>query len=93
MGFGPGGLDCDEALRDVFRYLDDETDPAERAKIRAHLEACSPCFEEFGIDADLKSLIARRCGGDRAPEALRVRIRTQLTRVTMEVAHVEYRAD
>ena len=92
MGFGPGGLDCDEALRDVFRYLDDETDSAERAKIRTHLEECAPCFRQFGVDADLKSLIARRCGGDRAPEALRLRIRAQLTRITLEVSHHEYRA-
>jgi mycothiol system anti-sigma-R factor len=93
MGFGPGGLDCDEALRDVFRYLDEETDPAERAKIRAHLETCGPCFEQFGTSADFKSLIARRCGGERAPEALRMRIRAQLTKVTLEVGHVEYRPE
>ena len=91
MGFGPGGLDCDEALREAFRYLDDETDAAERAKIRQHLEECAPCFRKFGFDADLKSLIARRCGGDRAPEALRVRIRTELTHITVDYSHHEYR--
>ena len=26
FGFGPGGIDCDDVLRDVYLYLDDETD-------------------------------------------------------------------
>ncbi len=93
MGFGPGGLDCDEVLNDVFRYLDDETDAAERSKIRAHLEGCSPCLKQFGLEADVKSLVARHCGGDRAPDELRNRIRARITQVTVEVAHVEFRAE
>ncbi|MGI8881530.1 MAG: mycothiol system anti-sigma-R factor [Jatrophihabitans sp.] len=93
MGFGPGGLDCDEVLHEVFLYLDEETDPAERSKIRAHLEACSPCLKQFGLEADVKSLVARHCGGDRAPDELRTRIRARITQVTLEVGHVEYRAE
>ena len=37
MGFGPGGIDCDDVLRDVYLYLDDESDDALKNRIRQHL--------------------------------------------------------
>jgi len=40
MGMGPGGLDCDEVLADVFIYLDNETAEDARDRIREHLESC-----------------------------------------------------
>ncbi len=92
-GFGPGGVDCDDVLKDVFLYLDDETDPAVRSRIRAHLDECAPCLRQFGLEQDIKSLVARCCGGDRAPETLRANIRARLTQVTIETAHLEYRPD
>jgi hypothetical protein len=38
-------------------------------------------------------LIARRCGGDKAPEHLRERIRIRITELTIETSHLEYRAE
>ena len=32
---------------------------------------CAPCLRQFGLEQDVKSLIARCCGGDVAPEHLR----------------------
>jgi mycothiol system anti-sigma-R factor len=93
MGFGPGGIDCDEVLRDVFLYLDDESDATVRNRIRIHLEVCGPCLKKYGLEQDVKSLVARCCGGDVAPERLRQRIRTRITEVSVEIAHVEYRAE
>jgi mycothiol system anti-sigma-R factor len=93
MGFGPGGLDCDAVLSDVYLYLDDETDDETRAKMKAHLHDCAPCLRQFGLEQDVISLISRTCGGDVAPAQLRERIRIRLTEVTIEAAHVEYRAE
>jgi mycothiol system anti-sigma-R factor len=92
-GFGPGGIDCDEVLADVFLYLDEEEDPQLAHRIRQHLDECGPCLRQYGIERDMKSLIARCCGGDVAPEGLRTRIRVRLTQVTIETAHREYRAE
>jgi mycothiol system anti-sigma-R factor len=92
-GFGPGGMDCDEVLADVYLYLDDESDPELRARIRVHLDDCAPCLRHFGLEQDVKSLVARCCGGDVAPESLKSRIRTRLTEVVIETTHVEYRAE
>jgi mycothiol system anti-sigma-R factor len=90
MGFGPGGLDCQDVLNDVYLYLDDESNPELVLRIRQHLDDCTPCLRQFGLEQDVKSLIARCCGGDVAPERLRVSIRERLTQVVIETVHVEY---
>lgn len=69
---------CSEVLADVWAFLDDELDPERRALVRKHLEECSPCLDEAGIDRKLKELLARKCGGDHAPDDLRERIAAQL---------------
>jgi len=83
MGMGPGGLDCDEVLADVFIYLDNETAEDARDRIREHLESCAPCLREFGVEQDLKELIARCCGGDIAPSSLRERVKVRLEQVVV----------
>ncbi len=93
MGFGPGGIDCDDVLADVYLYLDDESDPAVRDRIRAHLDNCAPCLRQFGLEQDVKSLVARSCGGDVAPESLKSSVRLRLTEVVFETSHREYRAE
>jgi mycothiol system anti-sigma-R factor len=77
----------------VFSYLDDESDPTVTSRIRRHLDECAPCLRHYGLEQDVKSLIARCCGGDIAPDSLRMRIRIRLAEVTIEAAHSEYRPD
>lgn len=92
-GFGPGGLDCDDVIRDVYLYLDDETDSGARDRIRTHLDACAPCLRQYGLEQDVKSLVARCCGGDVAPEGLKSRIRVRLTEAVIETTTIEFRAE
>jgi mycothiol system anti-sigma-R factor len=80
-------------LADVYLYLDDETDPVIKDRIRIHLDDCAPCLRHFGLEQDMKSLVARTCGGDVAPGALKTRIRTRLSEVVIETVHVEYLAE
>ena len=75
---------CDDVLSHVFEFLDHETEPARRAVIAEHLEDCSPCLRQFGIEQEFKALVRRRCGGDTPPPGLRDRIKLQLTSVTFE---------
>jgi mycothiol system anti-sigma-R factor len=74
---------CDD-LSHVFEFLDHETDDARRAVIAEHLEDCSPCLRQFGIEQEFKALVRRRCGGDPTPVGLRDRIKVQLTSVSFE---------
>jgi len=77
------GVDCAEVLARVWVYLDGEIDAAAREGLRAHLEECGPCLRHYGLEREVKALVARCCGSDRAPETLRSRvlasIRTEVT--------------
>jgi mycothiol system anti-sigma-R factor len=75
---------CDDVLSHVFEFLDHETDDARRAVIAEHLEDCTSCLREFGIEQEFKALVRRRCGGDPPPAGLRERIKIQLTTVSFE---------
>jgi mycothiol system anti-sigma-R factor len=75
---------CDDVLTHVFEFLDHETSDARRGVIAEHLEDCSSCLREFGIEQEFKALVRRRCGGDVPPPSLRERIKVQLTSVAFE---------
>jgi mycothiol system anti-sigma-R factor len=70
-------------LEDVYLYLDAECDRVDTAKIKQHLDECGPCLEEFGIEQEVKALVHRCCGSERAPEALRQRLRATLRDVVV----------
>jgi mycothiol system anti-sigma-R factor len=72
---------CADVLRDVWAFLDDELDPDARGAVQRHLDECSPCLEEAGLDAKLKHILAR-CGGDRAPEHLRLRLVARIATIS-----------
>ena len=84
---------CDDVLSHVFEFLDHETDDARREVIAEHLEDCSPCLRQFGIEQEVKALVARCCGSEVAPEELRAKVVARLAQVRVEIAHVEYRVD
>jgi len=69
---------CEEALADIYLLLDRECSPERDAALRAHIEDCPPCLEEYGIDEHLKQLLARKCGGDHAPAELKSRLRASI---------------
>ena len=75
---------CDDVLSHVFEFLDHETDDDRRMVIAEHLEDCSSCLRQFGIEQEFKALVRRRCGGDVPPPGLRERIKLQLTTVSFE---------
>src|SRR5215210_3601795 len=74
---------CDDVLSHVFEFLDHETDDVRRAVIAEHLEDCSSCLREFGIEQEFKALVRRRCGGDKPPAGLRERIKVRLATVSV----------
>ncbi|HVD28073.1 MAG TPA: mycothiol system anti-sigma-R factor [Mycobacteriales bacterium] len=82
-------------LAEVFLYLDGEMTTDRRDRIRIHLDECSPCLRKYGIEQEVRALVARCCGGDRAPETLRDKVRGRLREaVVIETTTVvEYRVD
>ncbi|MEV6910305.1 mycothiol system anti-sigma-R factor [Amycolatopsis sp. NPDC051071] len=69
---------CEEALADIYLLLDRECSAERDEALRKHIEDCPPCLEEYGIDEHLKQLLARKCGGDHAPDDLKTRLRASI---------------
>ena len=61
--------------------------------MREHLDECGPCLRQFGIEQEVKALVARCCGSDAAPDGLKDRLRAKLAEVRIEISSVEYRAE
>jgi len=64
---------CQEAIATLYTFLDGELTTDRRETIQRHLDDCSPCFEAFGFETELKAVIARNCR-DEVPDSLRRRV-------------------
>src|SRR3954471_16506018 len=73
---------CEEALHDLYTYLDGELTEDRRGLIKGHLDDCNPCFEAFDFEAELRIVISHRCR-DEVPDSLRQRIGDQLAALDM----------
>lgn len=80
-------------LAEVYLYLDLECSDERRDLIRTHLDECSPCLREYGIEKEVKALVARCCGDERAPVELRERLRVRLSELVFEADSREYLPD
>ena len=82
--------DCGVVLSEVYLYLDLECSETRRALIKKHLDDCTDCLHEYGIEHEVKALVARCCGSERAPVELRDRLRVKLNELTVEIERREY---
>lgn len=71
------GLDCDEAVHQLYHYLDGELTAERRRAIAHHLDLCGPCAGAAEFEAELRQVIANKCR-DHVPESLIRRIATAI---------------
>jgi mycothiol system anti-sigma-R factor len=64
---------CDDALHELYGYLDGELTVERRITIQHHLDDCPPCYEAVDFEAELRVVIARKCT-ETVPESLKERI-------------------
>ncbi|RZQ60725.1 mycothiol system anti-sigma-R factor [Amycolatopsis suaedae] len=83
-----GKVNCEEALAEIYLLLDKECTAEHEVELRKHLDDCPPCLEEYGIDEQLKQLLARKCGGDQAPKDLKERLRASIRHTVAERGNV-----
>ncbi len=69
--------DCDEALANLYTYLDVELDEARCDEIKAHLAECGGCDRPFDFERRLREVIRAKLD-EEVPEAMIIRIRTVL---------------
>lgn len=69
--------DCDEALADLYTYLDAELDAASSSEIRAHLDECTACGKAFDFEGRLKSVVKERLD-EEVPDSVVDRVRAAI---------------
>lgn len=67
--------DCNETLRELQSFLDEELTEDSHQKIQSHLERCPDCYQAFDFHAELKAVIAEKCQTEEMPPGLMDKIR------------------
>ena len=62
--------DCNETLRALEAFLDDEITDQTRSTIHAHLDGCPDCHGAFDFHAELKQVISAKCREEQLPPSL-----------------------
>ncbi len=72
-------INCEEALKHLFEYLDHELDAEHHAQVEKHLRTCRACFSRAEFEKRLKGKLAG-LGREAAPASFELRIRRLLDR-------------
>lgn len=86
---GSGCPKCTNAQETLCELLDSDITPDRAEAIRAVIAQCPECFSRYENEVAARLLVQSCCGGAHAPDALRERIITSITRVS--VTEVRYR--
>ena len=70
-------INCDEALRQIFAYLDRELSDPDQAAMQRHLHICKGCFSRMEFERLLKGKVRALRDADAAP-GVRERIKALL---------------
>jgi mycothiol system anti-sigma-R factor len=76
-------VDCEEAVHELYHYLDGELTEVRREEIRVHLDWCGPCSGAAEFEAELRRVIANRCK-DRVPQSLIERVAAMIDEESSE---------
>jgi mycothiol system anti-sigma-R factor len=77
--------DCSSVLEHVYEYIDHEMADDDLATVKQHLEDCTPCLAEYGLEQAVKALV-HRCCSETAPEELRAKVLSKIRQVQAGVA-------
>jgi mycothiol system anti-sigma-R factor len=68
---------CQDALHELYGYLDGALTDARRAAIHRHLDECQPCAEPYDFEAELREVVRRKCQ-EQVPDSLVDKVRAAL---------------
>jgi mycothiol system anti-sigma-R factor len=69
--------ECQDALHELYGYLDGELTDERRAAIHRHLDGCQPCAEPYDFEAELREVVRRKCQ-EQVPDSLVAKVRAAL---------------
>jgi mycothiol system anti-sigma-R factor len=79
----PNHPECAAVIAEVWTLLDGECTAETKQKLQHHLDECPTCLRHYGVEERIKTLVATKCSGERAPEGLRQRLRLEISRTTI----------
>lgn len=87
------GTPCSEVLEKLYTYIDGELEKDNGDQVRKHLDECSPCLAEYGLEEAVKKLVAKHCGCDPVPTGLKDKVLERLARARADERAREARAE
>jgi anti-sigma factor (TIGR02949 family) len=72
-------IGCEEALKHLLAYLDQEVGPAKRREMEHHIEICRSCFSRAEFEKQLKTQL-QEAGRESVNASFEKRIKTLLGR-------------
>ncbi|WP_168581952.1 mycothiol system anti-sigma-R factor [Gephyromycinifex aptenodytis] len=85
MSAAESPFDCSEFNLRVYEYIDSEMTAQDCERLRAHLDECGSCLDEYERDLVLKALVRRSCACQPAPTTLRMQILARITTVSVQI--------
>lgn len=73
-------IECREAVRRMWSYLERALDPGAMEEVEAHLDTCTKCCGELEFNKHLRTLVAERNAVPVMPPELRGRVEGLLAR-------------
>jgi len=67
--------DCNDTIRELYAYLDNELGTDSRQAIAHHLDGCLDCLQAFDFSAELRTVIARKARETHVPDSLLKRVK------------------
>jgi anti-sigma factor (TIGR02949 family) len=80
----PQPIDCREAMRQLYDFLDGELSDERMQLIRHHLQNCAPCYAHAEFEQDLLAVLAAGWQNVAASSQLRTRIKESLAVASQE---------
>ncbi len=68
--------DCNETLRELERFLDQELPPHMHHAVQSHLDGCMDCLQAFDFEAELRVVISTKCRETEVPPGLMDKIQS-----------------
>jgi mycothiol system anti-sigma-R factor len=78
------GPDCEQALENLYLFIDREIDTASCAEIQTHIDECTSCLSEYDLERVVKSLVSRSCS-EVAPDPLREKVLLSIRTVQVQI--------
>lgn len=78
------GPDCEQALENLYLFIDQEIDTASCAEIQTHIDECTTCLTEYDLERVVKTLVSRSCS-EVAPDPLREKVLLSIRTVQIQI--------